>query len=57
MDFLRDPQKFTQIGARIPHGILLVGPPGSEGAGAGPVRIFAGHLSGRKAGGPGQGNG
>ena len=29
VDFLRDPQKFTQIGARIPHGILLVGPPGT----------------------------
>ena len=29
VDFLRDPQKYTQIGARIPHGILLVGPPGT----------------------------
>ena len=29
VDFLRDPQKFTQIGARIPHGMLLVGPPGT----------------------------
>ena len=29
VDFLRDPEKFTQIGARIPHGILLVGPPGT----------------------------
>ena len=29
VDFLRDPQKFTRIGARIPHGILLVGPPGT----------------------------
>ncbi len=29
VDFLRDPQKFAQIGARIPHGILLVGPPGT----------------------------
>ena len=29
VDFLRDPRKFTQIGARIPHGILLVGPPGT----------------------------
>lgn len=29
VDFLRDPQKFTQIGARIPHGLLLVGPPGT----------------------------
>ena len=29
VDFLRDPEKFTRIGARIPHGILLVGPPGT----------------------------
>ena len=29
VDFLRDPDKFTKIGARIPHGLLLVGPPGT----------------------------
>ncbi len=29
VDFLRDPEKFTKIGARIPHGMLLVGPPGT----------------------------
>jgi len=29
VDFLRNPEKFTQIGARIPHGLLLVGPPGT----------------------------
>ena len=29
VDFLRDPKKFTEIGARIPHGMLLVGPPGT----------------------------
>ena len=29
MDFLRNPEKFTAIGARIPHGMLLVGPPGT----------------------------
>ena len=29
VDFLRDPEKFKQIGARIPHGLLLVGPPGT----------------------------
>ncbi len=29
VDFLRDPEKFTAIGARIPHGILLAGPPGT----------------------------
>ncbi len=29
VDFLRNPAKFTDIGARIPHGMLLVGPPGT----------------------------
>ena len=29
VDFLRNPEKFTAIGARIPHGMLLVGPPGT----------------------------
>ena len=29
VDFLRDPAKFVEIGARIPHGMLLVGPPGT----------------------------
>ena len=29
VDFLKNPEKFTQIGARIPHGMLLVGPPGT----------------------------
>ncbi len=29
VDFLKNPEKFTNIGARIPHGILLVGPPGT----------------------------
>ena len=29
VDFLRDPAKYTRIGARIPHGLLLVGPPGT----------------------------
>ena len=29
VDFLRNPEKFRQIGARIPHGMLLVGPPGT----------------------------
>ena len=29
VDFLRNPDKYTQIGARIPHGMLLVGPPGT----------------------------
>ena len=29
VDFLRAPEKFNEMGARIPHGILLVGPPGT----------------------------
>ena len=29
VDFLRNPDKYTSIGARIPHGLLLVGPPGT----------------------------
>ncbi|CAM3390973.1 ATP-dependent zinc metalloprotease FtsH [Deinococcus deserti] len=29
VDFLRHPERYHQLGARIPHGLLLVGPPGS----------------------------
>ncbi len=29
VDFLKTPQRFTEIGARIPKGLLLVGPPGT----------------------------
>ena len=29
VDFLRNPEKFTKIGAKIPHGMLLAGPPGT----------------------------
>jgi cell division protease FtsH len=29
VDFLKNPKKYTEIGARIPKGVLLVGPPGT----------------------------
>ena len=29
VDFLKNPQKFSELGARIPKGVLLVGPPGT----------------------------
>ncbi|WP_243416885.1 ATP-dependent zinc metalloprotease FtsH [Pseudoflavonifractor capillosus] len=29
VDFLRNPQKYMDLGARIPKGVLLVGPPGT----------------------------
>ena len=29
VDFLKEPQKYTQVGARIPKGVILVGPPGT----------------------------
>ncbi|MBQ7740608.1 MAG: ATP-dependent zinc metalloprotease FtsH [Eubacterium sp.] len=29
VDYLKQPEKYTQLGARIPKGVLLVGPPGT----------------------------
>ena len=29
VDFLKNPQKYSELGARVPKGVLLVGPPGT----------------------------
>jgi len=29
VDFLKDPHKYWKIGAKIPHGVLMLGPPGT----------------------------
>src|SRR5207247_2715723 len=29
VEFLKEPEKFSALGARIPKGVLLVGPPGA----------------------------
>ena len=29
VEFLKEPRKFVELGARIPKGVLLVGPPGT----------------------------
>ncbi len=51
VDFLKSPQKFVNIGARIPKGVLLIGPPGCgktllARAVAGEARVPFFHISG-----------
>ncbi len=29
VDFLKNPRRYTKLGARVPHGVLLYGPPGT----------------------------
>ena len=29
VDFLKNPERYTKLGARVPHGVLLYGPPGT----------------------------
>ena len=30
IDFIHNPEKYTQYGARLPRGVILYGPPGTE---------------------------
>lgn len=36
VDFLKKPEKYKELGAKIPKGALLVGPPGTGEGGGGP---------------------
>ena len=36
VDFLKNPERYTKLGARVPHGVLLYGPPGNGQDPAGP---------------------
>ena len=43
VDFLKSPQKYIEVGARIPKGVILVGPPGTG------KTLLAKAVSGRRA--------
>ena len=39
VDFLKNPDKYTELGAKIPKGVLLVGPPGTGALLRAPVAV------------------
>jgi hypothetical protein len=40
VDFLKNPDKYTRLGAKIPKGALLVGPPGERTPPSLPLHLF-----------------